>query len=122
APPGCRHCRGPGRYARRRCGRNPMNPMLQPAAKRWALGLEAAVGRLAKVPPPVVAGRLTRMVGLTLEAAGCQAAVGDRCEIVSVDKERIEAEVVGFSGDRLFLMPTGDVHGLTPNALVLPRS
>jgi flagellum-specific ATP synthase len=98
-----------------------MNPMLQPAAKRWALGLEAAVGRLGSVPPPVVAGRLTRMVGLTLEASGCQAAVGDRCEIVSSDQARIEAEVVGFSGDRLFLMPTGDIHGLKPNSLVLPR-
>jgi flagellum-specific ATP synthase len=98
------------------------NPLQAQAAKRWSAALDSARGRLAKVPPPVVAGRLTRMVGLTLEAAGCQAAVGDRCEIVSVDKERIEAEVVGFSGDRLFLMPTGDVHGLTPNALVLPRS
>src|SRR5690606_31026723 len=30
-------------------------------------------------------------------------------------------EVVGFSGDRLFLMPTGDIHGLKPNARVVPR-
>jgi flagellum-specific ATP synthase len=98
-----------------------VNPVLQPAAKRWARGLEAAARRLGSVPPPVVAGRLTRMVGLTLEASGCQAAVGDRCEIVSSDQASIEAEVVGFSGDRLFLMPTGDIHGLKPNALVLPR-
>jgi flagellum-specific ATP synthase len=62
------------------------------------------------------------MVGLALEAAGCQAAVGDRCEIVSSGRERVEAEVVGFSGDRLFLMPTGDLHGIKPNALVLPRT
>jgi len=98
------------------------NPLWLAAAERWVQGLEGATRRLASVPPPVVAGRLTRMVGLTLEAAGCQAAVGDRCEIVSSDSACIEAEVVGFSGDRLFLMPTGDIHGLKPNAQVLPRT
>jgi flagellum-specific ATP synthase len=99
-----------------------INPMYEPASQRWVQGLEGAVQRLAAVPPPVVAGRLTRMVGLTLEATGCQAAVGDRCEIVNSDHARLEAEVVGFSGDKLFLMPTGDIHGLKPNALVLPRT
>jgi flagellum-specific ATP synthase len=94
--------------------------VLAAASQRWSARLEAARSRLAGVPPPVVAGRLTRMVGLTLEAAGCQAAVGDRCEILSTDRQRIEAEVVGFAGERLYLMPTGDVHGLTPNAQVLP--
>jgi len=61
-----------------------------------------------------------RMVGLTLEASGCLAAVGDRCEIVGADNKHLEAEVVGFSGERLFLMPTGDIHGLKPDARVLP--
>ncbi len=98
------------------------NAMREPAARRWVQGLADATGRLASVPPPVVAGRLTRMVGLTLEAAGCLAAVGDRCEIVSDGNDGLEAEVVGFSGDRLYLMPTGDIHGLKPNALVLPRT
>jgi flagellum-specific ATP synthase len=61
------------------------------------------------------------MIGLTLEAAGCQAAIGDRCDVMATDGTRIEAEVVGFAGDRLFLMPTGDIHGLKPNARVIPR-
>jgi flagellum-specific ATP synthase len=99
-----------------------MSSLANAAARRWIQGLEGAGRRLASIAPPVVAGRLTRMVGLALEAAGCQAAVGDRCEIVSSGRERIEAEVVGFSGDRLFLMPTGDMHGIKPNALVLPRT
>jgi flagellum-specific ATP synthase len=98
-----------------------MNPMYAPAARRWGDALARYRQRLADVPPPVVAGCLTRMVGLTLEATGCQAAVGDRCEIVSADDTRIEAEVVGFAGERLYLMPTGDIHGLKPNARVVPR-
>jgi flagellum-specific ATP synthase len=98
-----------------------MNPLYAPASKRWAQTLTRYQQRLAEVQPPVVAGCLTRMVGLTLEASGCQAAVGDRCEIVSADDSRIEAEVVGFAGERLYLMPTGDIHGLKPNARVVPR-
>jgi flagellum-specific ATP synthase len=98
-----------------------MNPMHAPAARRWGDALARCQQRVADMPPPVVAGCLTRMVGLTLEASGCQAAVGDRCEIVSADDSRIEAEVVGFAGERLYLMPTGDIHGLKPNARVVPR-
>ena len=98
-----------------------MNPMYAAAAARWSQALSRCQQRLNDVPAPVVAGCLTRMVGLTLEASGCQAAVGDRCEIVSADESRIEAEVVGFAGERLFLMPTGNIHGLKPNARVVPR-
>ncbi len=98
-----------------------MNAVRSAAQPRWSAALQRGVARLQDVPPPPVAGRLTRMVGLTLEAVGCQAAVGDRCEILASDAERVDAEVVGFAGDRLFLMPTGDIHGLKPDARVLPR-
>jgi flagellum-specific ATP synthase len=69
-----------------------------------------------------VEGQLARMIGLTLEALGCQAAVGDRCEVMAADGSSVEAEVVGFSGERLYLMPTGDVQGVKPSARVIPRS
>jgi len=72
------------------------------------------------LPPVPVEGRLTRMVGLTLEAIGFQAPVGSRCEITGAGNRPIEAEVVGFSGETLFLMPTGDIRGLVPNAKVRP--
>ena len=45
------------------------------------------------------------MVGLTLEATGCQASIGDYCDVITSDGSRVESEVVGFSGDRLYLMP-----------------
>ena len=98
-----------------------MSPALPAAQQRWVRALERSTARLAELPPPPVAGRLTRMVGLTLEASGCQAAVGDRCEIVTADDMHIGAEVVGFAGENLYLMPTGDIHGLKPGARVLPR-
>jgi len=86
----------------------------------WAQRLARHVQRAEHIQPPPVEGTLTRMIGLTLEATGCQAAVGDRCEVLAADGQRIEAEVVGFSQDRLFLMPTTVLHGVQPSARVLP--
>lgn len=68
----------------------------------------------------LIEGRLTRMVGLTLEAVGFQVPIGSRCEIIGKGQKPIEAEVVGFSGETTFLMPTGDMRGLVPNAKVRP--
>ncbi|HKJ95937.1 MAG TPA: flagellar protein export ATPase FliI [Gammaproteobacteria bacterium] len=78
-------------------------------------------GRSVRRPRLVVEGQLRRMVGLTLEAEGCEAPVGSRCLVVGAGGEEVEAEVVGFAGESLYLMPTGSLHGLTPNARVLPR-
>lgn len=99
----------------------------------WASGLRKAQQSLRGNTGLVPEGRLRRMIGLTLEAEGCQAAVGDLCSIKVAQKfktrssdesidatEDIEAEVVGFSDERLFLMPTGRVQGLTGNLRVRP--
>lgn len=87
---------------------------------RWLPQVDAYAARLAEPPRLVVEGKLTRMVGLTLEAVGCQAAIGDRCAVVNDSGDHLETEVVGFAGERLFLMPTGIPRGLAPNARVIP--
>ncbi len=89
-------------------------------APRWREALAARRARLGPPPRPLVQGRLVRMVGLTLEAVGCEAPVGGRCEVTGRDGTPVEAEVVGFAGERLFLMPTGELRGLTPGARVVP--
>jgi len=68
----------------------------------------------------IVEGKLTRMVGLTLEAIGCRAAIGGTCHVINSTGEKVDAEVVGFSGESLYLMPTGDIRGLEPDARVVP--
>ena len=68
---------------------------------------------------PVAAGKLTRVVGLTLEAVGCRMPVGSLCLVETIDGE-MEAEVVGFSGDKLFLMPSEQLKGVLPGAKVTP--
>lgn len=68
----------------------------------------------------VVEGRLTRMVGMTLEAVGCNVNIGERCQIETNSGVLEDAEVVGFSDDKIYLMPIGSIHGLGPGARVIP--
>lgn len=86
----------------------------------WKVQLSQIQKRIDQVEPVVVEGRLNRMVGLTLEAVGCQAVMGSRCLITSQSSKPVEAEVVGFSGEKLFLMPTGNIRGIHPDATVVP--
>ncbi|MAH00334.1 MAG: flagellum-specific ATP synthase FliI [Pseudomonadales bacterium] len=74
---------------------------------------------------PVVEGRLIRMVGLTLEAEGCKAPVGSRCLVISdtlQGESQIEAEVMGFAGSKIYLMPVDRLEGLQPGARVVPSA
>ena len=69
---------------------------------------------------PSVAGRVTRMIGLKIEAAGCTGAVGSRCLVRLAPNRNIVAEIVGFSDGRLVLMPESSVEGLAIGAPVIP--
>ena len=74
---------------------------------------------------PVVEGRLIRMVGLTLEAEGCKAPVGSRCLVISdtlQGESQIEAEVMGFAGSKIYLMPVDRLEGLQPGARGVPSA
>lgn len=86
----------------------------------WAAFLNE-IDQRAKLPAPLaVYGSLTRLAGLVLEASGIRAPVGSQCLIDAGDGQTVLAEVVGFSGSRAFLMPAGDVHGLSAGATVTP--
>lgn len=86
----------------------------------WTRRLKPYLKRMEGAPELIVEGRLSRMVGLTLEAEGCRAAIGSLCQVETKEGKRIGAEVVGFAGSRLYLMPTGDTHGLEPGCRVIP--
>ena len=89
----------------------------------WRAQLEASKARSQISKPLRACGRLTRAAGLVLEAVGLKLGVGSECMIELPAGSSIpmaEAEVVGFSGDKLFLMPTTEVSGLLPGARVYP--
>ncbi len=87
----------------------------------WASRLAEREAQVESASRLVVEGKLKRLVGLTLEAEGCEASIGSYCEVSRPDGTRIDAEVVGFADDRIFLMPTGDIRGMSNNASVRPK-
>jgi len=66
-----------------------------------------------------VAGRLIRVVGLTLEAVGVKAPVGSQC-VVETAYGDLVAEVVGFADEKTYLMPEESLKGVLPGASVVP--
>ncbi|MBK1721314.1 flagellar protein export ATPase FliI [Thiocystis violacea] len=76
--------------------------------------------RIDETLAPQPEGRLSRMVGMTLEAEGIRIPVGGRAAIHTSTGKRLAAEVVGFNGEKTFLMPEGQLEGLIPGARIEP--
>jgi flagellum-specific ATP synthase len=89
----------------------------------FARRLEGYSDAISLPSQPILEGRLLRMVGLTLEAEGLRAAIGSRCLVINEDSYhpvQVEAEVMGFSGGKIYLMPAGSLAGIAPGARVVP--
>jgi flagellum-specific ATP synthase len=85
----------------------------------WRDFLDTCRDALGQAVPLLASGHLTRINGLVMEASGLKLPLGSSCTILPAGGSPIEAEVVGFNGERLFLMPSEDVYGLSPGARVV---
>lgn len=65
-------------------------------------------------------GRVSRAVGLTLEAKGFNQPIGARCFVSINNRHSIEAEVVGFSNESVYLMSLGNIQGMAPGMIIVP--
>ncbi len=86
----------------------------------WAHFMDGAKARVSGGVTLETRGTLTRLTGLVLEAKGIRVPVGSQCFLEMPGKEPVLAEVVGFEGERAFLMPAGDIHGMSSGASVVP--
>lgn len=74
------------------------------------------------VDPVTVEGRIAQATGIVLEGYGPVTSIGEMCEVTREDQPgRVLAEVVGFRGNRLLLMPLGDMRGIGPGSRLLTR-
>ena len=94
-------------------------PRDNPHHQAWHGFLESCREAASQSKPLLPSGHLTRINGLVMEAAGLKLPLGSSCRILPLGGSPIEAEVVGFNGERLFLMPSEDVYGLSPGARVV---
>lgn len=65
-------------------------------------------------------GRVSKVVGLSIESIGPDARLNDLCRIIPRDNPDrvIYAEVVGFKDNRILLMPFESVDGIAPGCTV----
>ncbi len=101
---------------------NAVPDWLQARNRRLAARLQRRMPEALHAREFLREGVLKRVVGLTIEAVGCEMPLGANAHIETHDGEWVDAEVVGFAGERTFLMPSTEVQCLLPNARVVPKS
>ena len=83
--------------------------------------LDALTDRLGRAERFAPYGRVTRVVGLVVEATGIDVGLGSLCRITNHARDRsVLAEVVGFNERHVLLMPLGELDGLHAGASVQP--
>jgi len=77
------------------------------------------IGQLQSAETYSLTGKIENIVGMSIEASGGHAAVGDICRIYNgVSGKQFTAEVVGFRSDRILLMPYSDMNGISAGNFV----
>src|SRR4051812_2765800 len=77
--------------------------------------------RIGALPRLSRLGRVTRVVGLVIEAVGLDVGLSELCRVTSLsDEKSVLAEVVGFHERGVLLMPLGEIDGLHPGSSVTP--
>jgi len=104
-----------------------MNPHLNQDIQRDLTGLLSCFlnncnETLSNIEAMQFAGRVVKVTGLVIEVSGIELSVGSTCVIPLSDNKSIEAEVVGFDKQKLFLMPQGSTEGLSPGTKVYLKS
>jgi type III secretion protein N (ATPase) len=67
-----------------------------------------------------IRGRVTELTGLVIKAAVPGVRVGEVVEIKGRNRAAVKAEVVGFQGEEVMLMPLGELSGIGTDSEVIP--
>jgi type III secretion system H+-transporting two-sector ATPase len=85
------------------------------------IDLQGYITALEWLSPVETRGRVTALVGLLIRAAVPQARIGELCLVRSPRHAReLKAEVVGFHGSEMILMPLGEIQDVAMGAEVIP--
>lgn len=88
-----------------------------------SLNLDKYLEHLSMIDPIRINGKVTQVIGLTVESEGPDASIGDVCYIFPTKSIKpLKAEVVGFRNNKLLLMPLGDLSSIGPGCDVVGTS
>jgi flagellum-specific ATP synthase len=75
---------------------------------------------LQQIDPIRVNGKVTQVIGLTVESEGPDVSIGDLCYIYPLKFSKpLKAEVVGFKSNKVILMPLGELDAIGPGCDVV---
>ncbi len=57
-------------------------------------------------------GKISKIIGMTIEATGLICSIGDICKVYLADGATVTAEVVGISENKAYLMPYQEIDGI----------
>lgn len=84
------------------------------------LSAENYVNLVRSIDPVRVNGKITQIIGLTIESQGPDVKIGELCSIYpSQSGTPIQAEVVGIRENKVLLMPLGEVQAIGPGCDVV---
>src|SRR5262245_33971690 len=102
--------------------RSPKVRIMSETSKKL-IDLTAHINRVQKSAPVRVKGRVTELTGIIVKAVIPGVRIGDVCMIETRSSgSQIKAEVVGFRGEEVLLMPLGAMEGIGPESEVLPMN
>ncbi|NQU06787.1 MAG: EscN/YscN/HrcN family type III secretion system ATPase, partial [Calditrichaeota bacterium] len=90
-------------------------PLILPSTSVWFDDLKREIERLQTIRQR---GCVRQIIGLIIESEGPSVSIGDRCSISSRHNGDVLAEVVGFRGNRVLLMPLSEMEGVGPGSVV----
>lgn len=81
------------------------------------LNFKSKLEKLKRIEPVRVYGRITKIVGLTIESEGPPSSVG---EVLRLEDPRITIplQVIGFNGNKVISMPFGELQGISNGHLI----
>ena len=86
------------------------------------INLEKRCAQFETFNPIKVNGKVTEVIGLTIEGHGPGTTIGEVCDIYPLGSNTfLSAEVVGFRNNKVLLMPLGEMRGIGPGSRIVAR-
>lgn len=71
--------------------------------------------------PPTIKGRIKRVTGMVIRARLPNAKIGEMCSILPPGRNPVNAQVVGFDDEDVFLTPLDSLEEVGPKTLVISK-
>jgi len=87
-----------------------------------SIDIQSYISQVGRASTGIWRGEVTEVTGMLIESKGPAVAIGDFCEIQTLDGRRIRTQVIGFRERRILSMPLEETDGLQPGDHIVARS